>query len=158
MKKIIPGIMMFSLSAILFSCSKAKEAVGIATAEWHIGTTAYSSTSVEKQNDSTYIANGNNNMQIFFASAPAAGVYRIVNEQRAGMHQLASGEMAVEFNNGANDLYLSTGTDNVSGTVDYNTDGEIIITFPSIVVEHIQLNNGTPTPLGTTTAYGRLEH
>jgi len=158
MKKLITGIVTFILLAFLFSCAKAKEAAGIATAEWHIGTTDYTSTSVQKINDSAYTASGTNNMQVFFASAPVAGTYKIVNEQKAGLNELASGEMAVEFNNGAIDIYLSTGTDNVFGTVTVNSDGEVTVSFPTIQIEHIQLNNGTPTSLGTTTADGQLEH
>jgi len=158
MKKSTAFFTAFILLAVLFSCSKAKETLGIATATWHIGSTAYSSTSVQKQNDSEYVANGDNNMQIFFASAPTAGTYKIVSEQKAGLNKLAAGEMAVELNIGANDVYLSTGTDNISGTVTFNTDGEITITFPTIEVRHLQVNNGSPIDLGTTTADGELEH
>lgn len=158
MKRNLSFYLSLAMLAFLFSCSKAKEAVGIATATWHIGTVAYSSTSVQRQNDSTYIANGanNNGMQIFFAVSPAVGTYKIVNEQVAGLNHLKSDEVAVEFNSGADEVYLSTGSGSVVATVSIDADGNKVVDVPTIEVRHLRVS--TSEDLGNTTADAHLEH
>ncbi|UAY52535.1 hypothetical protein [Ferruginibacter albus] len=145
------------LVLMLFSCSKAKEAFGITTATWHVGTDTYTSTNVVKDGTTQVRANGtnSNSMQVFFSAIPAtAGTYKVVSETKAGNNTLASNELAVEFNVGANDVYLSTGSGDVMATVTVDGNGNVIVDVPTIEVEHF----AGAGSLGKTTGDGELEY
>ena len=157
MKKFVSGLLVIVLLAGVFSsCKKAKEALGITTATWHIGTNTYTASVVTRVGTTQIIAEGSdgNSMQVFFTAIPTAGnTYKVVAESKVPANTLASNEMAVEFNVGASDVYLSTGTDNVYATVSVDTEGTLTIDVPTIAVEHF----AGAGSLGTTTADGHIE-
>ncbi len=124
-------------------------------ADWTLTTgTAreYTVKSVTVEPDGYFSCTQDTSFQVFFAShPPALGKYRIVSETKAANHTLGPNEVAVEFNVGFNDVYLS---------MDGNDSASIVVTdkgfrhlyVPSIKVLHF--NNGMA--LDTATGLGNI--
>lgn len=110
--------------------------------------------SVTVQSDGYFSCTKDTSIQVFFAGAipPATGKYHIVAESKASAHTLAAGEVAVEFNVGLTDVYLSLdGTDSASIVV---TDkGFRHLYIPQIPVIHV--NNGS-VYADTSKAFGDI--
>lgn len=153
---------LFYIISILFiafvtSCQKSTDLDYGYFSDWYLTaggvTREHGAKSVTIQSDGYYSCTKDTSIQVFFGGSipPALGSYHIVSETKAANHILAAGEIAVEFNVGLNDVYLSIdGTDSASVVV---TDkGFRHVYIPNIKVVHFY--NGVA--LDTATANGSI--
>ena len=146
--------MLSAFLLMLAGCQKSTDLDYGYYADWKINSLnrSWESKSVTVQTDGYFSCTKDTSIQVFFASLPIhLGKYHIVSESKAAAHTLAANEIAVEYNVGLNEVYLSVdGTDSVSIVV---TDlGFYHLYVPESKVVH--LNNGSS--LDTTLASGNL--
>ena len=111
MKKIFFSVV--SVALLLSSCIDSGNKGGMSnTSYWTIGTTKYTGPNLTRSGNNQLTGDdGTNAMHIYFASIPSAsGKYLIVNQTKAVNNTLASNECCFEFDRGAVDVYLSTGS------------------------------------------------
>lgn len=151
MKKLLYIIAAFLLLSNT-ACQKSTDLDYGYFSDWYLTvggvTHEHGAKSVTIQSDGYYSCTKDTAIQVFFGSSipPALGKYHIVSETKAANHTLAPGEIAVQFNVGINDVYLSIdGIDSASVVV---TDkGFRHLYIPNIKVVHFY--NGTALDTGT---------
>ncbi|MDB5281146.1 MAG: hypothetical protein JWO06_221 [Bacteroidota bacterium] len=146
----------FSALAFLAGCGAKLEPTPVVTTQyavWQVKDSTYTATSVVRvDSNQLFACNGVNSYQVFFSVLPKTqGFFKIVSEDKAATHSLAANECAIEFNRGANDVYLSTGNYNDSILLSI-TDGKMEIAAPSIRVYHY----GGSGLIDSTTAGGNM--
>ena len=157
MKKHSSAIIAFALLLICNGCQKSTDLDYGLFADWYLTTGSapqkeYTSKGVTVQTDGYFSCTKDTSIQVFFAShPPALGKYHIVAESKASAHTLGPNDVAVEFNVGINDVYLS---------MDGNDSASIVVTdkgfkhlyIPAIKVVHVY--NGST--FDTATASGNI--
>lgn len=130
---------------LINSCQKSTDLDYGYYSDWYLttsaGTREHGAKSVTVQTDGYFSCTKDTSIQVFFSGSipPALGKYRIVAESNASAHTIGAGEIAVEFNVGLTDVYLS---------MDGNDSASIVVTdkgfrhlyIPNIKVVHV--NNG----------------
>lgn len=152
----------FSIAALFLllicnSCQKSTDLDYGYFSDWYLtnstGTHEHGAKSVTVQTDGYFSCTKDTSIQVFFSGTipPALGKYHIVSETNAANHTLGPNDVAVEFNVGISDVYLSIdGTDSASIVV---TDkGFRHLYIPNIKVIHV--NNGSV--YDTATANGNI--
>lgn len=138
----------------LLSCEKSTDLDYGLFANWKIASIgrSWEASGITVQTDGYFACNHDTSIQIFFSSLPVGlGKYHIVDVAKVSSHSLGSKDIAVEYNVGINEVYLSIdGTDSASIVV---TDkGFYHAYIPTSKVVHYY--NGSA--LDTTTASGDI--
>jgi hypothetical protein len=138
-------IFLLSISA----CQKSTDLDYGVFASWQISSLGknWEAKSVTKQTDGYFSCIKDTSIQFFFSSLPLSlGKYHIVSEFKASSKTLGNRDIAVEYNVGTSQVYLSIdGTDSASVVV---TDkGFYHIYIPSSKVVHYNNGNASDTTI-----------